>query len=532
MPASLERFVARLKGIWTSTALAQKILIGGLILSVVLTFFILLYFLSRPDYEVLYSNLPQEDASRVTNVLDKENVQYRLENGGSTIMVPRENVHRLRLLVAGEGVVHGSGVGFELFDQTKVGQTDYVQKINYQRALQGELSRTISDFNEVEKARVHLVMPSKSLFIEEQNDPSASVVLQLKSGADLNSKQVQSIVNLITTGVEGMEADHITISDTRGQILYEPRTDIIAGLSTTQLEYQLAFQQNLERKIEQMLLPIIGPGKVIAKVNADLDFDRTTIKKELYDPDSQVVRSEQSSEEQSQGDVNMEAGVPEPAFQGEGVTGPATSQQTSRETSTTNFEISKEEQSIISSVGDVDRLNVAVLVDGKYETNADGESVYVPLPQEELERIRQLVERTVGFDTARGDEIEVSNISFGMPETEAPPTLMDTVAKYFQMVGKPLLNAILVLLFLLLVVRPIVMAILKPKVAEEEEEMAGLPQGQERAPIGPGMSPEAMEDMEAQKRIEDIKAFASQLADDNFEQAFAVVKKWLKEEKA
>lgn len=532
MPPFLNNITDKIRGFWENSSISQKILLGGLSASVILTFLMLMFFLTRTEYEVLYSNLYSEDASRVMNIMDRENIRYRIEDGGRTIMVPRDAVHRLRLVVAGEGALHGSGIGFELFDESRIGQTDFVQRINYQRALQGELSRTIAEFDEIEQARVHLVMPSRSLFIEEQSPPSASVVLQLKTGRRLESGQIQSIVNLIATGVEGMSADKVTISDTRGRVLYEPRSDSLDGLTSTQLEYQLAYQQNLERRIEHMLTPITGHGRVIAKVNADLDFNRRTIRKELFDPDSAVVRSEQRSEEESRGDTHMEAGVPEPAFQGEGYTGPATSQQTSRETRTTNFEISREEQSIIGSVGDVSRLNIAVLVDGRYVVNEAGETVYEPLPQTEMERIRQLVERTVGFDNARGDNIEVSNISFGMPEIEPEPTFTDTIAEYFQVIGKPLLNALLVLLFLLLVVRPIVMAILKPRVAEEEDQPAGLPEGRDREAIGAGMSDEEIEGMEAQKRMEDIKAFAAQLVDENFDRAFAVVKKWLKEEKA
>ncbi len=532
MPPFLNNFTEKVSGFWHNSSVSQRILMGGLAGSAILTFFMLMFFLTRTEYEVLYANLYSEDASRVMNILDRDNIRYRIEDGGSTILVPRDDVHKMRLVVAGQGVLHGSGIGFELFDESRIGQTDFVQRINYQRALQGELSRTIAEFDEIEQARVHLVMPSRSLFIEEQMSPSASVVLHLKTGRRLESGQIQSIVNLIATGVEGMDADQVTISDTRGRVLYEPKPDTLDGMTSTQLEYQLTFQQNLERRIEHMLTPITGHGRVIAKVNADLDFNRRTIRKELFDPDSAVVRSEQRSEEESRGDTHMEAGVPEPPFQGEGYTGPATSQETSRQTRTTNFEISREEQNIIGSVGDVSRLNIAVLVDGRHVINEAGEMVYEALPQEEMERIRQLVERAVGFDTARGDNIEVSNISFGMPEVEPDPTLMDTLAEYFQLIGKPLLNAMLVLLFLLLVVRPIVMAILRPKVAEEDEELAGLPEGRDREAIGAGMSDEEMEGMEAQKRIDDVKAFAAQLVDENFDQAFAVVKKWLKEEKA
>ncbi|EFI33921.1 flagellar M-ring protein FliF [Desulfonatronospira thiodismutans ASO3-1] len=531
MPPFIQDLQEKVTSLWSSSSVPQRILVAGLGLSVIAAFAFLMFFITRPDYRVLSSDLYPEDASRVVEILESENVRYQLEDDGTTILVPADQVHKMRLAISGEGVLRGEGMGFELFDDTGIGQTDFVQNVNYQRALQGELARTISEFSEVEHARVHLVMPERSLFIEEETPPSASIVLQLRSGQRLESSQIQSIVNLVVTGVEGMDSDRVTISDTSGRVLYEPQKDLLDGMSSTQLEYQLNFQRDLERRIEHMLTPFAGPGRVIAKVNADLDFDRRTTRQEIFDPDGSVVRSEQRSTEESSGGTFMEEGVPEPDFQ-QGFEGPATTQETSRSDRTTNFEISREEHNIVASVGSVDRLSVAVLVDGQHVTDDAGEMVYEPLADEEMQRIQQLVERAVGFDQERGDSIEVSSVDFGAPEVEPEPTLMDNLAQYFQTFGKPLLNALLVLLFLLLVVRPIIMTILKPKVAEEEgEEAEGLPEGGEREALAPGMSEEEVEGMQDQKRVEGIKVFASQLAEENFDQAFAVVKKWLKEER-
>jgi len=532
MPPFLTKAWEQIGGLWSKSTLAQRILYLGMLASVIIVFIVLLFLVNRTEYKVLYSNLYPEDAARVVQILEKQKVAYKLQDNGATILVPAGQVYNLRLMIAGEGALQGQGVGFEIFDQNKIGQTDFVQRINYQRALQGELARTISEFPEVEAARVHLVLPNKSLFIEEQNPPSASVVLKLKPGYSLNSQQVQSIVNLITTGVEGMEPERITVSDTRGKILYQHKPDSLEGLTNTQLEYQLNFQQNLEKRIEQMLAPIVGgPNRVIAKVNVDLDFSQKTIHKEIYDPEGAVIRSEQKTDESSRGVANLEQGVPEPAYQGEGVSGSGSTQETSRTTSTTNYEISKEEQQIVAPIGEVRRLSVAVIVDGKYTQDKNGEFVYQPLTEQELARIRQLVENAVGFDQARGDSIEVSNLSFGPPEPEIEPTLLEKVSEYFQIIGKPLLNALIILLFLILVVRPVVMAILKPKVVEEEaEDMEGLPEGEEKMALVEGLSEEEQLAMEEQKRIEDTRALATQLASENFDQAFAVIKKWLKEE--
>lgn len=532
MPPFLEEKVAQIKSLWSKSTLAQKILYGGMLASILVVGIVLFVLLNNTSYKVLYSNLYPEDAARVVEVLKKQKVPYKLANNGDTILVPEDKVYNLRLFIAGQGVLHGQGIGFEIFDANKIGQTDFVQKINYQRALQGELARTISEFDEIESARVHLVLPKKSLFIEDSEPPSASVVLTLKPGASLSKEQVRSIVNLITTGVEGMSPDRITISDSRGKVLYEPKEDIVNGLSSTQLEYQLSLERNLEKRIEELLAPIVGGrNKVIARVSAEVDFSRKTIHKELYDPDVTVVRSEQKTEESSKGTTNLQTGSPEPAYRGSGLSGTGTTQQTSRSSSVTNYEINKEEQQIIAPVGEIKRLSVAVVVDGKYVKNAKGEYVYQPLPAATLDRIRALVQNAIGYDRARGDQIEVTNLAFGVPKVSEKSSWMQSALKYFQLVGKPLLNTLIILLFILLVVRPIVMAILKPEVSEEVEEAEELPEGEPTLALE-DLSPEEREAIEAQKRIEDQTAMAKKLATEDFERAFKVVKRWLKEEGA
>jgi flagellar M-ring protein FliF len=287
----------------------------------------------------------------------------------------------------------------------------------------------------------------------------------------------------------------------------------------------------MEKRIEQLLAPIVGgPNRVIARVNADLDFSQKTIHKEIYDPEGSVIRSEQKTDESSKGTANYESGVPEPAYRGEGFSGTGSTQETSRTTSTTNYEISKEEQQIVAPLGEVRRLSVAVVVDGRYKKNEKGELVYEPLSEQELERIRQLVKNVVGYDQARGDSIEISNLSFGVPEVEEFQGWMEKIAPYFQSIGKPVLNTFIILLFILLVVRPIIMAILKPKVVEEEvEEVEGLPEAEERPALLEELDEETQAAMETQKQIEDQKTLAVQLSTENFDQAFGVIKKWLKE---
>jgi flagellar M-ring protein FliF len=534
MTGFVENLQAKILHLWHKTTVPQRIMVIGVAVSVLLIFFLLIYWLGRPEFSVLYSRLAPEDAGRIMERLQADKEPFRLADNGQTILVPADRVHELRLAVAGEGILRGSGLGFELFDKTTPGQTEFVQRINYQRALQGELARTISEFPEVESARVHLVIPHRSLFIEEQAPPSAAVVLTMVQGAELNNRQIQSIVNLVASAVEGLNVDQITISDTTGHLLYQPQAvDSIAGVTNAQLEYKLALEQSLEQRINRMLSPIIGHGQVIAKVNTDLDFSQRTIHKELFDPEGSVVRSEQTSDEASRGQSNLEGGVPEPAFRGEGVPGQGTLQETTRSSSTVNFEINREEQQIVLPIGELQRLSVAVIVDGRHELSPDGTGyLFTPRSAEELQRIEQLVKNAVGFNADRGDSMQVSSISFGEPALVPVPGLADIILSYARQFGEPILIFLLALLFLLLVVRPAVLAMIRPRVVEQQEtDAAALIAAEERLAL---KEPETLdsEAMLAQHRFDALKETTIQLFQKDLEQSVNVLKFWLKEESA
>jgi flagellar M-ring protein FliF len=533
MPSFLKNFWGQMTSYWAKRTTSQRVLIAGLAVAVTVAFILMIYWLNRPDYRVLYSNLYPEDANRVVQFLESQKVPYKLQDDGRTVMAPADQVYKLRLSVAGEGELHGQGVGFELFDQIKIGETDFVQRINYQRALQGELSRTISEFPQVERCRVHLVIPAKSLFIEEQMKPSASVVLMLKEGQKLAPKQLKGIVNLVALAVEGLEPSRITIADTKGKILYQPEDeDSVLGMTSDQLEYKTELQTKMERRIAELLMPVVGADNVIARVNTDLDFSQKTIKRELFDPDSQVVRSEMRSEENTDSQANTNGAVPEPNFRGDGFTGAATDQKSSRETRTTNYEINKETQEVLVPVGELQRMSVAVIVDGTYNVDEKtGESTFVPRSAEELNKIRELVKNAVGFDESRGDSIEVSTISFGPPDFYGEQGLLQTIMEYMQRLGKPFLNGVLIFLFLILVVRPVVMALIRPRVAEQEvEEMTSLPEAEERLALAEAEIDE--ETLDAARRLENAKAQAMQLSEKNMDQAVQILKNWLKQEAA
>ncbi len=528
MSGQLAAALERIKAFWSSISFSQRMLIAGLATLSTAVFIGLLIWVGRPEMSPLYTNLGAEDANRVIKSLEAQNVPYRLDENGTAIMVPADRVHALRIGIAGSNILTGQGIGFEIFNDVKFGQTDFVQKLNYRRALEGELARTITEFPGVESARVHLVIPNRSLFIEEQQQPSASVLLRV-GGAKLESRDVQAIVNLVTMSVEGLDKSRVSVADSNGKVLYQPDEEgSLHGLTQTQLDHKLMLQSNLERRIEEMLMPVVGAGHVIAKVNADLDFSQRTIKKELYDPEKTVVRSEQRSESSTRGRAAIEGGVPDPNFRGDGMNGTTSDQNASTETRTTNYEINKEEQNIIANVGELNRLSVAVIVDGTYSLDENGKQVFTPRDAEEIKRIRQLVSNAVGFDSARGDTIEVSSIAFGGVELEGVQPVSEIIADYALRFGKPLLNALLIFLFLVLVVRPVVLALIRPKVEGTLlEGLEGLPQTDERlALVEP--DDEEMAAAAMLEKIEDIKAHALQLSEQNMDQAMGIIKSWLK----
>lgn len=545
MPAFITNLVDSIRGFWGRLNTLQRVAVAGGAVAVVACVIGLSLWAGRVEYKVLYSNLGPEDASSVIKALQADKITYQLADNGATILVPQEVVYDQRIKIAGEGGLVGQGIGFEIFDKVKVGQTDFVQKINYTRALQGELSRTISEFPSVESARVHLVIPHRSLFVEERQDPSASVVLKLnKPSTKPDQKEITAILNMMVMAVEGLDKNHVSITDNGGKVLYEPDEDTLAGISTTQMEHRLTVQRNLERRIEELLQPIFGPGRVIAKVNADMDFSQKTIRREIYDPEKTVVRSEQRSEESQQGQANLEAGAPDANFRGDGITGSVSNQNGTRETRTTNYEINKEEQQIIANVGDLRRLTVAVIIDGSYE-KTDGVWNFVPRKPEELDRVRQLVSNAVGLNTTRGDSLEVSSAPFNDSEPPHEPNFAEVLADYAERLGKPLLNALLAFLFLMLVVRPVVLALIRPKVEAGEmvEGLEGLPSAEEQLALYEALEeaakveeeePEPLEEEEdlVFKDIEALKAHIFTLSDNHMEQVVSLVRGWMQKDEA
>lgn len=520
----------RIRNFWNGISLTQRMFVGFLAVLLTAAFITILIWLSRPEFATLYSNLTAEDANRVVKALEAQNVPYVIEQNGAAILVPIDKVHGLRIAIAGEKILTGQGVGFEIFDESQIGRTDFVQKLTYRRALEGELARTFCEFPGIESARVHLVIPTRSLFLEEQQKTSASVLLKLSGSQKLEPKDMDALVNLVTMAVEGLDKSRVSIADTNGKVLYQPDEEgSLNGLTLTQFEHKTMAERNIERRIEELLMPVVGAGKVMARVNANLDFSQRTIRREMYDPDKTVVRSEMRSESSTQGRAAIEGGVPDPNFRGEGPSGTMSDQNASQENRTTNFEINKEEQNIVANVGSVERLTVAVIVDGIYAAGEEGEQVFTPRSAEEIGRIRTLVANAVGYDSTRGDTIEVTSMPFGSVDIPAPESTLAVLAEYGLRFGKPMVNALLAFLFLILVIRPVIMALIRPKVeGRMMEGLEGLPAPDERLALMDD-DDEAVAATAMLEKIEDIKAHALQLSEQNIDQALGIIRSWLKD---
>ena len=525
----LSSWKEKIKELWDKGTLPQRVLAIGVLVSLTIVFIMLLYFLNREEYAVLYSNLRQEDSALIVKYLKSKKVKYKLKQGGTTILVPKDKVYDLRLEIAGQGLLSKGTVGFEIFSKSSIGQTDFIQQINYQRALQGELERTIMSMPEIQGCRVHLVLPKKSLFVEEQTPASASILVQLKRGKELSKEQVKSIVNLVATAVEGLKPENITLINTRGELLNRPFiTSKDIALTTTQLEYKLNLEKTLSRRIRTLLMPVVGPGKVIAQVNVDLDLSEQNIYKELYDPDKTVIRSEQKVKESSIGVTQAETSKPGVQYQKTGG-GTTTKEQTERSQKTLNYEINKEERKIYIPKGQIDHITVAVLVDGYYKKGKDGKKIFVPRSKEELEKIKELVKNAVGINPKRGDSVEVVSMQF-TPLELGGPTFWQVLLDYLSKFLTPILNSLVILLFLLLVVRPVVLSLIKPKVEEETAELEELPEGEEEEVEEPQLSEEELAALEAKRPFEELKQKVANILDKHSDEALIIIKNWMRDD--
>ena len=369
---------------------------------------------------LLYSNLDLKEAGSITTALDQAGVKYEVKGDGSTIMVSRDQVASTRLMLSSKGLPTSGSVGYEIFDEANaLGQTDFVQQLNRQRALEGELARTIQSLDGVTSARVHLVLPKRQLFEEEAEQPSAAVTIGV-GGRAPSADQVQAIQNLVSSAVPNLKPGRVTVVDQHAKTLSAGEDGFGAQAADGR---RSDVEQRIAKTVTKLVEGVVGPGKARVNVTADLNLARVTVQQETFDPDGQVVRSETTHEETSRenqpdanGAVSASANIPG----GVGANGEAMNQSASGRTeSTTNYEISKTIRTEVQEPGDMKRLSVAVAVDGVTAAGQDGKpGAYTPRSAEEMQRIEQLVRTAVGFNADRGDQVTVVNVRFPQADAE------------------------------------------------------------------------------------------------------------------
>ena len=419
--------------------------------------------LATPELSLLYSELSLEDSSAIISRLDGQNITYEIRGGGTQIYVPESEVARVRLTMASDGLPNGGSVGYEIFDDSStLGTTNFVQRINYARALEGELSRTLSAIRQVKSARVHLVLPRREVFSRDQQEPSATVVLRL-NGSALQASQVVAIRHLVATAVPGLQPTRISVIDNNGRLLARGGDNAEEAFSGANgEEARQRYETRLAQAIEKLLERSVGIGGVRAEVSADIDFDRVTTSDEIYDPDGQVARSTQTVEQEDDSaeadpdnSVSVANNLPG-ALALDGNQSSTSSSSSRRIEETVNFEISRKVTTLVRETGTVKRLTVAVLVDGA----VDDEGTYTARTPEELTKYDALVKSAIGYDEARGDVVEIVNLQFvpfGVEDVAvASAGFLGLSKSDLFRIAEMLVLGIVAVLVILLVVRPLI----------------------------------------------------------------------------
>lgn len=415
------------------------------------------------DYAVLYTDLELEDAKQIVSRLEASNVKYRLAKNGTEVLVPQDQVNKMRVDTAELALASkGSNVGYEIFDNTDaLGSTNFVQNINLIRALEGELARTIRSVDNIKSARVHLVLPKREMFSREEQAPSASVVVKTQKGK-LNLQEIQSIQKLVAAAVPKLDVKNVAIVDSSGNLLTNNYDDEQTLNNATNEALRLDQERKMAKNIETLLEKTVGQGKSQAQVNIEMDFDQVVTNEEIYDPDSQVVRSQATVTEEGLSNTGEQpVTVAQNIPNGDTVTsGSNILNQNSKTEETINYEISKIVRNKVKNAGTVKRLTVAVMVDGVYEKDAEGKMAYRDRTREEMEQLTALVKSAVGYDANRGDIVEVENMKF-VSMAEETDVLREVLILGFTKdelirIAEGLGVAIVAIMVILLVIRPLI----------------------------------------------------------------------------
>lgn len=437
-----------------------------------------------PDYRMLYANISDDqDGGAIINALQQMNVPYKFDRDGSTIMVPGNQVHEVRLRLASQGLPKGGLAGFELLENQKFGSSQFLEQVNYQRALEGELARTIQSISAVQSARVHLAISRPSVFARERKQPRASVLLNLQPGRLINMDQVSAIVHMVSSSVPNLPVMNVAVVDQDGNLLssHTDNNKQETGLEASQLLYIKELEESYAKRIEAILTPIVGPSNVRAQVTADVDFSRIERSEEIFRPNNTEtqpasIRSQQQVESVSTGS-KFEGGIPgaltnrppEPAtapIEVDGETAdkaPPTTPVDRRSESTINYEVDKTIQHTRQPTGGIKRLSAAVVVNFRTKIDKQGNITHEPLTAKETEDIRNLVKEAMGYNETRGDTLAVTNSQFS-DETSTESSLLKNpeMLMLAKEIGKQLLIAAIVLFFLLKVLRPFLKSLAPP----------------------------------------------------------------------
>ncbi len=522
--------------------------IGGVGLFTVGALLYLVSQFSTQDMGLLYQELNTQDSGRIVGELEAQGIPYQLSANGATISVPKERVLELRMKLAQQGLPSGGSVGYELFDTSdSLGTTNFMQNMNQLRAMEGELSRTIGSLQNIKSARVHLVLPQRELFSRREREPSASVVLKMRGPVRLSGEQVMAIQQLVASAVPSLDPSRVSVVDEKGNLLARGFQDQGSELDILE-ERRIAYENRLSREIEDLLERTVGYGKVRAEVSAQMNFDRISSTEESFDPEGQVVRSTQtieqtaSSRDSETEPVTVGNNLPDPTNTGQGA-GISSQTEESRIEETVNYEITKTVVNRVREIGEVERLSVAVLVDGAYPTDADGNPTYEARPQAEMDQLATLVRTAIGFDARRGDNVDVINMQFAPLDTgeQFDDFLLGFSQDQLVDLAKNVALVVVFILFLLLVVRPVVSRLFETRAAEQQAALEGAGAPALAAPGGPPLPIEdtiAAEDLEELidiDRVEGrVKASSvrkiTEIVEKHPEEALSIIRNWMYQE--
>jgi len=542
MPEKARAFIKQLTDFWASLPTPKRIALVFVMASVLAGVMAISVLGSRETYGTLYSELATEDASAIVEKLKTSQVPYRIEAGGTMIQVPEERIPGLRLELASAGLPHGGSVGFEIFDRSKIGATEFEQQVNLRRALEGELARSVMSIDGVKNARVHLVLPERRLFAAREESASASVVVKLNNAHNFGRKEVAAVVHLVAAAVPTLSKDRVSVVSTEGVTLHRPNSDTPGGgdLADLNAEQARVMAGQLEADAQAQLERVLGPGNADVRVNLWLDNAAREKTEELYEPTKTALRSEHKVEEGvANGDAGV-AGVPGaktnlPDAQGEGPVAeekPAGAGTGAVRSQTRNWEVQKVVQKTTTPAGDIRRLSVAVLLNGRY--NKKG--VFAPVPQDEVKALEETVKRAVGFNLERGDTVTVQATQFAKLDGD------DVAGPVGFFSNKPWLPYAMAALALVAVLGTLVLVFRTkkpvplpeaPALVDPLRVLAELSSGQERAEAAASL-PEAERRrlLEEPEVAGEIRAHALELASKDPATAAVVLKAWLTEEPA